>query len=135
LVTALAGDVGKLPVPRAARLGIVYVPVHLPPGNEPELAVTDVHVTRWPLGQEATVRAGLAGKAQRAALAAFQQLGAVPRQSCRMCRARWMAFGIERPFDLIFGKSVHEDGARMIEDDAVGLTIGRTQPASNHLAK
>ena len=42
--------------------------------------------------------------------------------------------GIERPLDAILGEAVTEHGAGMIEDDRVGLAIGRAQHAADHLA-
>jgi hypothetical protein len=43
------------------------------------------------------------------------------------------AVDIERPLDAIFGQTVTEHGAGVVEDHGVGFVIGGTQHAANHL--
>jgi hypothetical protein len=79
------------------------------------------------------MRTRLTGETERAALAAFQELaGGTPR---RMCRARRLAIGGERPFDSVLGQSMLEYGAGMVEDDAIRFPFGRPQAATDHLPK
>src|SRR5262249_23418641 len=60
LVAALAGDVGEHAVPLATGFRIVGGIACATIGDETELTVSHEHVARWPLRQEAAMRAGFA---------------------------------------------------------------------------
>ena len=78
--------------------------------------------------------AGLAGDADRAALAALEQARAVATLEPRCVRRTYRALlGVERPLDGILDKTVPEHGAGMIEDYGVDLAGRRSQHAADHL--
>ena len=52
-----------------------------------------------------------------------------------MRRALGAAVGIERPVHSILDEAVTENGARMIENDRVGLVRRRPQNSTDHLPK
>jgi len=123
------------PVPLSFLLERVTGSLRLAARHEPELAFDVANVFRWSLRQESAAWARLAAEPQRAALAAFEQTGNLVLEPRLMCGGLSTGIGIERPLDMIFGQTVPEDGAGMVEDDAVGLAIGRTQATADHLAE
>src|SRR5262249_47797796 len=54
-------------------------------------------------------------------------------EACLVCRSLGTLVGIERPLDMVFRQTMAEDGAAVVEDHAIGLAVGWTQTASDHL--
>ena len=123
------------PVPLSFLLERVTGSLRLAARHEPELAFDVANVFRWSLRQESAAWARLAAEPQRAALRAFDEAGDLAFEARLMCGGNRAVIDIERPLDMIFGQTVPEDGAGMVEDDAVGLAIGRTQATADHLAE
>src|SRR5262249_45008272 len=135
LVTALHSDVSEHAMPTRACFGIVRLAIRATTLDESEFAIGDEHVARRALRQESAIRAWFSAEPQRAALAALEQLAGLVRLPCDVSRAGCLALWIQRPRHPVFGQSVMEDGAAVIENDSIGLAVSRTQAASDHLAE
>jgi len=101
--------------------------------DEPEIAIDMRNVFSRSPWQESAAWAGLSAHTQRAALGTLDQLGFAVALSFLMRRRDGTVLGIECPFDSVFGETVTKHGAAMVEDDAIGLTFGWAQTASDHL--
>src|SRR5262249_20840408 len=121
-------------MPTRACFGIVRLAICATALDESEFAIGNEHAARRALRQETAGWTGLAAESQRAALAAFEQHGRTTLEPRLMRWGLSTPIGIQRPFDMVFRRTMAEDGAAVIEDDAIGLAVGRTQTASDHLA-
>ena len=98
-----------------------------------ELAVEHVEILTAPPRHEPAMTTRLASGADGLALRAFEK-PARWRQCSRLLRRRArLAIRFERPLDRVFDEAVHEDGAGVIEDEAVILALGGTKSAADHL--
>src|SRR4029077_9877615 len=70
--------------------------------------------------------------ADHAAVFAFDQ-SRTGFAALAMHRTFGAAIGVERPLDRVFDEAVEEYCAAVIEHDGIGLGIGRTQDAPDHL--
>src|SRR5262249_18246274 len=130
----LLSNVDEHAMPARAFFGVVRLAICATTLDKSEFAIGDKYAVRWPVRQKSAARTRLAAETKRAALAAFEQRR---RTTLKPCVMRWglsTLVGIERPFDMVFRQTMMEDGAAVIEDDAIGLAVCRTQTASDHLA-
>src|SRR6516162_1386348 len=100
--------------------------------HEAELAILKLHIAGAGLGFPAAVitwRFDHDGFARRA-LAQRRCLAGLALLMSWGCGA---AIGVERPVDMVLGQTVPKHGAGMVEHDCIGLAVGGTQYAPDHL--
>jgi hypothetical protein len=103
--------------------------------DERQMALTEDDGVGPRLWQKTAVLAGFTGRAQRAALAAFDQTRKFLLIALSVCRVLSTLGDIQGPFDSILKQPMAKNGAAVVDQDQIGLARCYPQPAPSHLPK
>src|SRR5262249_42650845 len=101
--------------------------------HQAKLAVGEVHTATARLRHPITVNARRRGTHDRVTAWAFPKCWRGASFASGVGRILCALVGLKRPFDVILGQAMPKDGARVVKNDGVGLSVRRPQNATDHL--